>query len=339
MVIKSTRSKRIAIIMSLILSITSTHGFQMIKALNIKSNLTNDSVENEVENVKVNPFKIDDQGVLIEYHGNDKEVVIPEGVKKISFEAFINNDKIEKVVFPEGLKLIDECAFYGCTSIKSIVLPESVESIGRLSFGNCINCEKVYLGENFKSIGEFAFWKCESLNYIDVSKNNKYYSSYRGLLYSSNYDTLKLCPSGKVKDIHLIDSTKVIGEYAFFDCKNIESVNMSGFFPVTISDSAFYGCESLKEINIDSGIKEIGSCAFAECKSLTEFTIGAKVKSVGSSAFLKCTSLNKVKFIPKEVKIGHDLFSLGSKKIIISAEKGSSAEEYVRKHYGQLCLA
>ena len=338
MIIKLTKSKKVAIIMSIMLSVTSANGFQMINALNVNNDLTNKIIKNEAKDSNTYPFKINDQGVLIEYHGNDKKVVIPEGVKKISFGAFINNDKIEKVVFPEGLELIDECAFYGCSSLKDIVLPESLESIGRLAFGNCINCKKVYLGEKFKSIGEFAFWKCDSLKYIDVNKDNKDYSSYKGLLYTSDYHTLKLCPSGMAKNIRLIDSTKVIGEYAFFDCKNVESVYMTGFSPVTISDSAFYGCENLKDVKIDSGIKEIGSCAFAECKSLTEFTVGDKVKSIGSSAFLKCTSLNKVKFLPKNIEIGHNLFALCTQRILVSAEKGSSGYDYVKKHPKQLRL-
>jgi len=113
---------------------------------------------------------------------------------------------------------------------------------------------------------------------------------------------------------------------------------MEGLFPVIIGDSAFYGCENLKNIKINSGIEEIGSCAFAECKSLSEFTVESKVKSIGSSAFLKCTSLNKITFIPKDVKIGHNLFALCNQQISVIADKTSSAAKYVKKHPAQLSL-
>ena len=46
------------------------------------------------------------------------EVVLPEGVKVISANAFENCQRLEKVVFPSTLERIGEEAFVNCTSLK-----------------------------------------------------------------------------------------------------------------------------------------------------------------------------------------------------------------------------
>jgi len=108
MVIKLTSTKKVAVMMSLILSVSSTSVIPTVQAVNINNDLTNKVTKIEDRDIKGYPFKIDEQGVLIEYYGSDKEVIIPKGVKKISFGAFMNNDQIEKVIFPEGLESILE---------------------------------------------------------------------------------------------------------------------------------------------------------------------------------------------------------------------------------------
>lgn len=73
-------------------------------------------------------FKLVD-GILYNYdmtvlyaviNNNSKEIVIPEGVKKVATSAFYGNETIERVVFPESLKAIGAEAFYGCNSLKEL---------------------------------------------------------------------------------------------------------------------------------------------------------------------------------------------------------------------------
>lgn len=59
-------------------------------------------------------FLIVGDGVLLAYRGNKRSVSIPEGVKYIAPEAFLNHDEIEEVLFPETIIQIDDKAFYGC---------------------------------------------------------------------------------------------------------------------------------------------------------------------------------------------------------------------------------
>ena len=60
-------------------------------------------------------FLIVGDGVLLAYRGASTDVIIPEGVKYIAAEVFLNHTEIENVQFPTTLISIDDTAFEGCT--------------------------------------------------------------------------------------------------------------------------------------------------------------------------------------------------------------------------------
>ncbi|MBQ6695700.1 MAG: leucine-rich repeat domain-containing protein [Lachnospiraceae bacterium] len=61
-----------------------------------------------------NDFLIVGDGILLAYRGTAKVVRIPEGVKHIAPEAFLNHEEIEEVQFPTTLQSIDSTSFAGC---------------------------------------------------------------------------------------------------------------------------------------------------------------------------------------------------------------------------------
>ena len=61
-------------------------------------------------------FSIRD-GVLERYTGNQKDVVIPEGVTEIGWRAFFVCTSLTAVSIPESVTKIGEDAFYGCASL------------------------------------------------------------------------------------------------------------------------------------------------------------------------------------------------------------------------------
>jgi hypothetical protein len=70
----------------------------------------------------------------------------------------------------------------------------------------------------------------------------------------------------------------------------------------------FWGCTSLKTIEIPSGIKEIGNCVFHDCTSLESIILPEGLISIGTNAFENCSSL-KVVDIPTSVeKISSGVF-------------------------------
>ena len=85
----------------------------------------------------------------------------------------------------------------------------------------------------------------------------------------------------------------VIGEKAFYYCKNLLSVT----FPNTITlieSQAFYDCEKLLSAELPSSIQTIAHYAFAFCYALTSVEIPAATLSVYYDAYYYCYGLEQV---------------------------------------------
>ena len=121
-----------------------------------------------------------------------------------------------------------------------------------------------------------------------------------------------------LKTVILPTSLESIGDYAFYSCDGLTSINLSGCIGLatigkdafnscstlkeiilpetltTIKASAFYGCTSLESITLPEGLTTIGINAFTNCTSLETVTLPSSVGTIGSSAFHICTSLTSI---------------------------------------------
>ncbi len=88
----------------------------------------------------------------------------------------------------------------------------------------------------------------------------------------------------------ILNSTKVICNEAFFNCKNLVSIQIPNSV-TAIGKWAFLGCESLTSIHIPDNVKAIGDYAFGGCKNLTSIHIPGNVKAIGKGAFSGCVKL------------------------------------------------
>ena len=105
-------------------------------------------------------------------------------------------------------------------------------------------------------------------------------------------DSIKLIPAEcfanmrKLKTVSLPKNLEKLGEYAFFNCTSLESVEFRGNKLTQIPDGTFSGCKSLKSIDFKKNkIELIGYHAFEECKSLKSVTLPSSLKSLGGYAF------------------------------------------------------
>ena len=57
---------------------------------------------------------------LKKYAGQDKVVVVPEGITKIGQSAFSKNEVVEKIILPSSVKEIMKSAFSWCPNLKEI---------------------------------------------------------------------------------------------------------------------------------------------------------------------------------------------------------------------------
>ena len=111
-----------------------------------------------------------------------------------------------------------------------------------------------------------------------------------------------------IKKLVIGSSVKTIGELAFGQAQNLESVEF-GSGLVTIGKQAFWNCFALKDAKIPHSVTTIGVEAFAGCISMTSVTISSGITTINEGAFASCHSLKAVT-IPSEVtSIGRDAFA------------------------------
>ena len=266
-------------------------------------------------------YIIDENGTIIEYLGEDKELFVPEVIQGIKVNAvgeyaFVGKKTLEYIVFPESVKTIGEHAFYGASNLKQVRAP-GVEQLDTFAFRACKALES-FEGNSLKVVGEDAFNGCSKLKYIDFSTVEKIEASAfydTKSLTSLVSDTLTELGSfafynSGVKTVNISKVTK-INWSTFKNCAELEKVNIP--LVDSIEKEAFRNCTALVEINADN-LDTIGRLAFSTCSSLEEIdfprltTFGETGKQQGDiGCFQSCSNLKKVN-LPNATNIGGNIF-------------------------------
>lgn len=225
-------------------------------------------------------------GVLVKYCGQEKSVVLPEGIVEIGAGAF-RESQLESISIGADVKRVGENAFLRCQNLISITLPDSVTSIADSAFGLCIG-----------------------LTNINVASGNSEYISVDGVLFNMNRAVLHTYPCGKSGQSYRIPSfVTSIGKRAFKGCESLTSVIIPNSV-ICIGDCAFYACHHLTDVTISNGITYVGDKAFCECLNLTSVTIPNSVTAIGDYAFYGCLSLTSVTIPNSVTSIGWYAFDM-----------------------------
>lgn len=115
-----------------------------------------------------NDFVITKAGKLKKYKGDEKNIVVPDGIVEIEPVAFSNiSGGPLSITLPEGLKKINYNAFIDCRNLININIPEGVTHIGSSAFKGCVSLENITIPNSIQKI-EASFSSCTSLRDIVV---------------------------------------------------------------------------------------------------------------------------------------------------------------------------
>lgn len=142
--------------------------------------------------------------------GNDFKIT------SIGYDAFSDNEQIEKVIIPKTIKNIGNFAFQNCSNLKEVVLNEGLETIGDSSFWGC-GIEKIEIPNSVVEIYHYAFFRCKNLKEVVIGEGLK----------DINNGTFNACEKLEkvtIKSKNDIDGTSNEIYAIFSNCPNLKEI-------------------------------------------------------------------------------------------------------------------
>ncbi|MBE6637286.1 MAG: leucine-rich repeat domain-containing protein [Ruminococcaceae bacterium] len=244
----------------------------------------------------------------------------------------IDGEPITDLVIPEGVTRVSAFAFCNVKSITRIFFPESLESIESNAFANCNSVTEMH-------VADLEAW-CR------VSKSADKGMSARALYLNGREITHLLIPEtvtaikpytfagfSSLLSVTVSDSVTSIGEGAFQVCQNLTAITLPKELK-EIPKRLLSNNTSLTSIEIPDTVTTIGDSAFYACSSVVSFYIPSSVTYIGEGAFDKCDGVETFIF---EVKTGWKMIYTAGSVTIYSGnlETSQSTIQEIRKYnYG-----
>ena len=263
--------------------------------LSIVSGESTSEMQNDFEYIVNNAG----HAVIIKYHGESAELVIPETLDGYAVEA----------VQSLGYNYL----------IESITLPNSVTVTTGEAFGLCAVLSEIRVSDDHPNL--------QSIDHVLFSKDGKTLITYPSELPGEEYnvpagteaiDESAFCDCPFLRKIDLPDGLKSIGDNAFALCSRLTELNIpvsvvsigdmafgnSGLIKLDLSqnsslniinDKLTYGCWQLSEIRLPATVESIGDEAFG-FTALSSVMLPSGIQYVGLNPFRGCNQLKSVSF-------------------------------------------
>lgn len=277
-----------------------------------------------------------------------KKVVIDDGIEYIYDYAFANCENLEEVVLPNSIKYIGEDAFIGCDKLKfytyengdylgnrknryvayvkvnnldnkNIILHDETRTIVSSALKEMEVINEITISKYIKEI-DINLFNNSKVSKINVSEENRYYTSVLGNLYSKDQSKLIRYANGKseasfvvpdsvqyieslafanatsLENVRIYSKVKEIGKDAFIKCKNLNYNRYGNALYLGNVDNPYQSLikpihNSIVEFEVHPNTHLIANSAFVDCYYLTKIVVPNNVKYIGLHAFTNCHSL------------------------------------------------
>ena len=250
-------------------------------------------------------------------------VSLPANVTNVGEKAFFGNKRISQINIPATLTTIGEEAFAKMPSLREFNVDSGNSKFEVVDGALCYKDGAVICLPANQSVTEFlaptrrveSYAFAGNLNLKTVSIRGVSTNDVKGVFEGCNRlesVTIDSLSSNSSKDtysfpysVKSITATcsMSIGDGMFMDLENVTQINLSydyaDFSMYRVGVSAFQGCKSLKNLNLDwPGFYIIEDSACEGCESLTDVTLGQNIVAIGPFAFLDCKALTNISLPP-----------------------------------------
>ncbi|MBR5800336.1 MAG: leucine-rich repeat protein [Lachnospiraceae bacterium] len=235
---------------------------------------------------------------ILEYVGNEKEVIIPEEIDgyvitNVRDTAFVDNDNVKSVLV-ESAKIKESIKFTNCINLEKVEYPSSIEKFQRNSFVDCPNVEEIIIPDSCylsPVIFEYTsdFYTDEVVKILRVDNNGKTHKEE--------------CPKGSISDSQSYWTIDNSIEYEFSSYEGVSIVALGKESKVVIPRRINgYNVYEIQDISNDY-IKKLDMSLCSElqynrkirqCENLQEIIYPSTVKRIRESDIIRCPNLKKI---------------------------------------------
>lgn len=224
-------------------------------------------IPNNIEVIGANAFRNQTKVIKVEF---------PDNITTIEESAFERCISLKYITLPSSLTYLGSKAFCRCYSLGNVDFNSELRTICEESFCYCGQLKQVCLGASVLNIHPSAFNYCGQLMDIEVSKENKNYYSSCGLLYDYSQETLIRCPEGHNDDVIALPlQIKNIGSWAFFRCSKIVDIKLPHGI-VAIGENAFRDCCNIQSLTLVDTIQKFPISAIDGWNSRQRIVMGKR---------------------------------------------------------------
>lgn len=189
---------------------------------------------------------IDDGAEIVAYAGDSETLKLDQvdGIKitSIGNSAFEGQKKLKSIEMGASIQSIGSKAFMGC-GLTSLTTNSELRTIGDKAFSGCTNLAKIVLNDGLQSIGADAFHQTGITN---ITIPDSVTEIATGLSSSFSF-----CPL--LKEATIGAGVQNLG--GFYDCENLETVNISKMSKATsVAEDGFVCCMALTSIQLPTTV-------------------------------------------------------------------------------------
>ena len=210
---------------------------------------------------------------------NLKKVKI--NAKTVGQYAFINCSNLESVELGSNVEKIISNAFMSCNKLKYFKVNSENITIGTTIFNgsNLIDEIEINSNNNAYTVVDGVLYTKDMKNLVlfPPNKQGKYTlpSGVKNILASS-------CSNCKIDEFENMEEIESIGVFAFDQSYRLKKVNINA---KTVGQYAFINCSNLESVELGSNVEKIISNAFMSCNKLKYFKVNSENITIGTTIF------------------------------------------------------
>lgn len=192
-------------------------------------------------------------------------VTIPNSITNIEYNAFWDCSNLTNITIPNSVTNIGEGAFRDCTGLTDVTIPNSVTMIDKQAFSGCSNLVSIHIGKSVNTIAYDAFDGC-NLTSVYLEDLEAYCRIKNPCALCNGAD---LYVGGtKLEELYIPANIEEINEH-FRGCQSIKNLTTPTSLRI-IGGYAFTECPNLLTVNLSAGTERLEERCFSDCPKLIE---------------------------------------------------------------------